>query len=302
MRVGGDAENPFYSSTSSSEEISSDEEASDALSGTEEEGAISARDDDRQAERPPVDDAEEARHVDGLRPGGNANDDTGTPFAQKGSNGAMPKEDCEDPSCVKADGLAEKDADMDIDSCSDISDNSDLFHVAAKPSEAARTTEDEDLEIIESIAKKLRRYPLLPCVSGNGKCDFTDVNSGMRLPLLHCGFQGSGNSESGQNNTQCFPYFCDGLTHIPIAFPPRGFASCYSLTSVISLCLFSLFWLANITRVLFGIFSSNRNTHCTLCAMSANLASSMCPQTGNTKTKAAYRAESAYEHDENGFL
>ena len=89
---------------------------------------------------------------------------------------------------------------MDIDSCSDISDNSDLFHVAAKPSEAARTTEDEDLEIIESIAKKLRRYPLLPCVSGDGTCDFTDVNSGMRLPLLHCGFKGSGSLESGQNN------------------------------------------------------------------------------------------------------
>ena len=64
-----------------------------------------------------------------------------------------------------------------------------IFHVAAKPSETARTTEDEDLEIIESIAKKLRRHPLLPCVGGGPRYEFTDVHSGVRLPLLHCCFQ-----------------------------------------------------------------------------------------------------------------
>ena len=170
---------------------------SESQSDKEKDPAISVHGRDRQAESPPVDDAEEARHVDGLRQGANANDDVGLPGAQKETNGSMPKGDIKDPSCATWTGPAEEDADMDIDSCSDISDNSDLFHVAVKPSEAARTTEDEDLEIIASIAKKLRRYPLLPCVSGDGNCDFTDVNSGMRLPLLHCGFKGSRSPESG---------------------------------------------------------------------------------------------------------
>ena len=89
---------------------------------------------------------------------------------------------------------------MEVDSLSDISDDSDLFHVSHVPSSVPRTREDKDLQIINSIAKHLRRYPLLPCdgTDPNKMRDFTDVNSGQRLPLLHCGFQGcSWTSEPG---------------------------------------------------------------------------------------------------------
>ena len=78
------------------------------------------------------------------------------------------------------------------DEWSDVSDNSDIFHVSAKPSQVSRTDEDEDLRIVESIVPYLREYPLLPADGADpeNKKSFTEVSSAMRLPLLHCGFRG----------------------------------------------------------------------------------------------------------------
>ena len=78
-----------------------------------------------------------------------------------------------------------------MDELSDISDNSDLFHVEAKPI-GCRTDEDKDLVIVASIALHLREYPLLPYdgVDPEKQQDFMDMHSGIRLPLLHCGFKG----------------------------------------------------------------------------------------------------------------
>ena len=75
---------------------------------------------------------------------------------------------------------------------SDISDNSDIFHVTVKSPDEARTPEDQDLQRIDSIVQHLRDYPLLPPdLSDESKeRSFRDVQSGMRLPLLHCGFKG----------------------------------------------------------------------------------------------------------------
>jgi len=82
--------------------------------------------------------------------------------------------------------------DEEFDVFSDISDNSDLFHVEAKESENPRTDEDKELEIIESIVPFLREFPLLPVDGRDEKKErtFVDVHSGIRFPLLHCGFKG----------------------------------------------------------------------------------------------------------------
>ncbi len=82
--------------------------------------------------------------------------------------------------------------DEDEDAFSDISDNSDIFHVEAVSSEVPRTREDEELAIVESIVPDLREFPLLP-VDGRTRSkdqSYTDLHSGARLPLLHCGFKG----------------------------------------------------------------------------------------------------------------
>ena len=46
----------------------------------------------------------------------------------------------------------------DIESLSDVSDNSDLFHVASKVTAEPRTDEDKDLHIVERIVPH-SRYP-----------------------------------------------------------------------------------------------------------------------------------------------
>ena len=85
----------------------------------------------------------------------------------------------------------EDDKEDDLDSLSDVSDNSDLFNVCAKQTAQARTLEDEDLEIIDGIVPHLREYPLLPPDSSTADLQsFTDLQSGQRLPMLHCGFKG----------------------------------------------------------------------------------------------------------------
>ena len=50
----------------------------------------------------------------------------------------------------------------DDEAWSDISDNSNIFHVATVVSDAPRTREDVDLAIVESIVPYLRKYPFLP--------------------------------------------------------------------------------------------------------------------------------------------
>jgi hypothetical protein len=81
----------------------------------------------------------------------------------------------------------EDDKDEDLESLSDVSENSDLFHVSARETPEPRTAEDRDLETIRSIAQHLRKYPLLPPRAADAGQSFTDVDTAERLPLLHCG-------------------------------------------------------------------------------------------------------------------
>ena len=80
--------------------------------------------------------------------------------------------------------------DESIDSLSDVSDNSDIFHVAPSNDIPIQTLEDQDIEIISKIKQHLRSYPLLPAkqTDDTGKDSFDNLSSGMQLPLLTCGF------------------------------------------------------------------------------------------------------------------
>ena len=88
-----------------------------------------------------------------------------------------------------------------VDDFSDISDDSDLFHVEAKDVGAPRTDEDKDDAIVDSIVPHLRDRPLLPPdgeylkedkVFGDTATDRgrLEMQSGCDLPKLHCGFKG----------------------------------------------------------------------------------------------------------------
>ena len=92
-----------------------------------------------------------------------------------------------------ADAAAEPrpvDDDDDLEPLSDISDNSDPFHVSAKVIVEPKTDEDKDLQIEESIVPHLREYPLLPPDRKDPTQSFTDLSSCKQLPVLHCGFKG----------------------------------------------------------------------------------------------------------------
>ena len=80
--------------------------------------------------------------------------------------------------------------DESIDSLSDVSDNSDIFHVAPSNDITYQTLEDTDIEIIDKIKQHLRSYPLLPekQTDATGKDSFDNLSSGIQLSLLTCGF------------------------------------------------------------------------------------------------------------------
>ena len=81
---------------------------------------------------------------------------------------------------------AEFDAEPDV--FSDVSDNSDLFHVEVDPHKHFTTCEDGDLRRIKDLSKHLREYPLMPPTPTAE--DYQDVQSGARMPTCHCAFKG----------------------------------------------------------------------------------------------------------------
>ena len=80
--------------------------------------------------------------------------------------------------------------DESVDRLSDVSDNSDIFHVAPCNDTTTATLEDEDIEIIDNIKQHLRTYPLLPAKQSDaeGNDSFDNLASGVQLSLLTCGF------------------------------------------------------------------------------------------------------------------
>ena len=80
--------------------------------------------------------------------------------------------------------------DIELDEFSDISDNSDIFHVEVLPSDVPRTPADEDIQRISQLKLLMRRYPLLPAHPLKEGESYMDVDSCARLPSVHCAFVG----------------------------------------------------------------------------------------------------------------
>lgn len=70
--------------------------------------------------------------------------------------------------------------DIDIDVFSDISDNSDIFHVEAEKRSTWITNEDAEQQLIVSLVPHLREFPLLPPHPHDLQKSFTDVQSGVK--------------------------------------------------------------------------------------------------------------------------
>ena len=67
---------------------------------------------------------------------------------------------------------------------SDISDDSDMFHLTVDPDKTWCTEQDRDHERICFVASLLRKNPLLPPDPADltGQTDWNDVQSGIALP------------------------------------------------------------------------------------------------------------------------
>ena len=75
---------------------------------------------------------------------------------------------------------------------SDISDDSDLFHLTVDPAKNWTTEQDRDEEKICYIAKLLRRDPFVPPDPADAAAeeDWDGAQSGAALPRAHCAFRG----------------------------------------------------------------------------------------------------------------
>ena len=95
-----------------------------------------------------------------------------------------------DTEAEQAKSLPKAERDIFIDEFSDVSSNSDLFHVAVNPSRSFITYEDKDFQYVLDLVDKLRDYPLMPPSCDDGTGSHMEVDSGVRFPCCHCAFKG----------------------------------------------------------------------------------------------------------------
>ena len=84
---------------------------------------------------------------------------------------------------------------------SDRSDESDVFHAKVVPG-AASTFEDVEQRRALKLSERLRDRPLMPPHPQDATRSWTDVRSGVKLPVAHCAFIGcawTGNSSNEIN-------------------------------------------------------------------------------------------------------
>ena len=83
-------------------------------------------------------------------------------------------------------------AGSDTEDFSDISDDSDIFHLCVNANKDWTTEQDRDAEKIMEIATLLRRNPFVPPDPSDERAerDWEDVQSGVALPRAHCAFRG----------------------------------------------------------------------------------------------------------------
>ena len=75
--------------------------------------------------------------------------------------------------------------DSDLDSLSEASETVDANSVEVDPIMAGTTREDQEIARRDVLKNKLRAHPLMPCDPQDPSQPFLDMDSGMRLPLVH---------------------------------------------------------------------------------------------------------------------
>ena len=95
-----------------------------------------------------------------------------------------------------SDDTEEEDEDDDEDDDDDMDDAGDAnvatpeqyFDVRTKEIKEARSEQDGWIRCCEELATKLRMKPTLPASYENNNISWTDVETGMRIPLYSCPF------------------------------------------------------------------------------------------------------------------
>ena len=77
-----------------------------------------------------------------------------------------------------------------MESLSDASDGPDPADVRVDSTKGFTMREDAELARIDRLMERLRARPLLPCAPRDPSRAYIDLDSGVRLPLLHCAFHG----------------------------------------------------------------------------------------------------------------
>ena len=79
-----------------------------------------------------------------------------------------------------------------MDNCSDISDNSDIFHVRTLPDTVKPATmEDEDLAVVLRLKAHIREQPLVPNEAQREETGVTSsAAAGCKYPAVHCAIAG----------------------------------------------------------------------------------------------------------------
>ena len=65
-----------------------------------------------------------------------------------------------------------------------------IFDVCVRADKSWETVEDREARLCRRLASRLRRLPTLPADPRNPREPWTAVESGVKLPVLHCAFQG----------------------------------------------------------------------------------------------------------------
>lgn len=91
-----------------------------------------------------------------------------------------------------AEEASEESDEVSSEDFSDISDDSDLFHLTVERKKTWVTEQDRDFAKIAEIGALLREDPFLPVDPSDptGTRSFRDVQSGVALPRAHCAFVG----------------------------------------------------------------------------------------------------------------
>jgi hypothetical protein len=132
---------------------------------------------------------------------------------EKPSSGSALKLDT--PPCAKPVVSVDADNDLEWESLSEAEDDADFHDVCVDPEKDFTTREDTILDRIDELAARLRDKPLLPCDPRDKNEAYMNLQSGVRLPLLHCAFKGCTWSADLENNTTIRHWTLEWVLFLP---------------------------------------------------------------------------------------